>query len=64
MHVSDFKNIARKVFKDHGLEDEKLELVIADLFDSFEDYLLRNRDLVRFVKESIDREEETKRRFR
>lgn len=39
---NNFKYIVREIFKKHGLEDDKLESVVGDLFVSFENHLLEN----------------------
>lgn len=62
--MSEFKDTVSSTFRKHGLEDEKLELVVADLFNSFESHLLRSTDLVKFVQESMEREDRIRKSFR
>lgn len=35
-----FSANVKRLFEKHGIEDEKLELVIAELFDDFQKHLL------------------------
>lgn len=59
-----FSREVSAIFEKHGIKNEQLEEVTKELFESFESYLLRNKNLVKFVKESIEREERLKKEFR
>lgn len=48
---NDFRNIVKAIFEEHGLEDEKLESVVADLFDSFEQHLLSASSVEKLINE-------------
>ena len=54
--LNSFSHDVRKAFKEHEIEDEKLETVIADLFDSFQNHLLSPRN--DFVKEITKQQNE------
>lgn len=50
------------LLKKHGVEDEKLEQALSDLFDSFENHLL-NGDFVKEVTQKQNRATERRRRM-
>lgn len=62
--MSKFYRTIESVFKDNGLEDEKLKKLVSDLFFQFENYLKGNNEFALKVKENIDRDERIKRSFR
>lgn len=59
---SSFVNNVQETFQKHGIEDEKLELVMTDLFDSFQDHLLSN-DFVDKITEKQERKINLRKRF-
>lgn len=60
-----FSKTIESVFQKHGIEDEKLELVLTDLFDSYQDHLLSiGNNFVEKVTEHQDRNRTINEKFR
>lgn len=53
--LRDFNANVRQTLQRHGVQDEKLELVLTDLFKDFQKHIL-SRDAIREITEQQERE--------
>ncbi|KMK77628.1 hypothetical protein [Alkalihalobacillus pseudalcaliphilus] len=60
--IKKFDDTVRSVMQKHNVQDEKLELVLIDLFRHFESHLL-NGDFVKEVTKKQDRANARARRY-